>query len=80
MQIVSVVFIIFLKAFDVTSILLDRFFFCMSAPLGSKRLEILILFVSFWILFDFNLAESLGLLNGEGVSLIVTTFSVIVFS
>ena len=52
----------------------------MSAHLGSKRFESLILFVKFCVVFDFNLAEGLGLFHGEDVSLYVTTFSVFRFS
>ena len=80
LQIVSVVFILFLTAFDVILMLLFRFFFCKSAPLVLKRFESLILFVRFCVVFYFNLAERRGFFHGEDVSLYVTTFSVFLFS
>ena len=76
LQIVSVVFILFLIAFDVTSMLLFSSFFCKSASLVSKQFESLILFVKFCVAFDLNLAERRGLFRGEDVSLYVTTFFV----
>ena len=80
LQIVSVVFILSLTAFDVTSMHLFRSFFCKSAPSVSKRLENLIMFVKFCVVFYLNLAERRGLFHGEDVSLCVTTFSVFLFS
>ena len=77
LQIVSVVFILFLTAFDVTAMLLFRSFFYKSASLVSKRFESLILFVKFCVAFDLNLAERRGLFHGEDVSLYVTTFFVL---
>ena len=74
LQIVSVVFILFLTAFDVTAMLLFRSFFYKSASLVSKRFESLILFVKFCVVFYLNLAESRGLFHGEDISLYVTTF------
>ena len=53
LQIASEVFILFLTAFDVILMLLFKFFFCESAPLVSKRFEILILFVRFCVVFLF---------------------------
>ena len=80
LKIVSDVFFLFLTAFDITLMLLLRFFFCESAPLISKRFESLILFVRFCVVFDFNLAECRALFHGEDVSLHVTTFSALPFS
>ena len=80
LQTVYVVFILFFTAFDVTSMLLFRSFFSKSAPLVPKRLESLILFVKFCVIFYFILAESRGLFHGEDASLYVTIFSVFLFS
>ena len=80
LQIVSVIFILFLTAFDVTVMFLFRPFFCKSASLVSKRLKSLILFIKFYVAFDVNLAERGGWFHGEDVSLYVTTFSVFLFS
>ena len=77
LQIVSDVFILFLTAFDVASMLLFRFLYCETAPLVSKRFESLILFVRFCVLFDFNLAERRSFFHGEDISLHVTTFFVL---
>ena len=80
LQIVSDVYILFLTAFDVTLMLLFRFFFCESAPLVLKRFESLILFERFGVVFYFNLAERRSLFHGEDVSFYVTTSSVFLFT
>ena len=79
LQVVFDVFILFLTASDVASMLLFRFLYCETAPLVSKRFESLILFVRFCVVFDFNLAERRGFFHGEDASLYVTTFYVTTF-
>ena len=72
--------IFFLTTFDGISMLLIKLIFCESAPWVSRLFKRLILFVRFFIVFDFSLVERLGLFHDGVVSFYVTIVSLFFFT